>query len=303
MPLFSGSIPENYERSLGPFIFEPYAVDLAARVGADPGRRSDAGGQSGEGGQSGAGASLGAGARSGQGVRSDAGGLSRVLETACGTGRVTAHLRSSLPEGVQLIATDLNPDMIATAKKIVPLAGIHWQVADAQALPFADNYFDVLVSQFGLMFMPDKPRALAEAHRVLAPGGRLLLSTWDSLENNPAFFLANQLVQRHFPIDPPRFFYLPFSMYDKSMLLALVTDAGFTSIRIELVKKEGRSASAADAVTGMLEGSPMHSAINERDPALMPVLKKELAAGLAARFGNAPMVSQMQAWVVEGVKS
>jgi hypothetical protein len=82
----------------------------------------------------------------------------------------------------------------------------------------------------------------------------------------------------------------------------LLADAGFTSIRIELVKKEGRSPSAADAVTGMLEGSPMYSVINERNPALMPVLKKELGAELAGRFGNAPMVTPMQAWVVEGVK-
>ena len=273
VPLFSGSIPENYERSLGPYIFEPYALDLAARVGPGGAFRS-----------------------------STHSGTPRVLETACGTGRVTAHLRSLLPETVELIATDLNPDMIAMAKAIVPARGIDWRVADAQALDFPDNYFDALVCQFGLMFMPDKAKALAEAHRVLKPNGRLLLSTWDKLENNPAFFMANQFVRRYFPTNPPMFFHLPFSLYEEPRLAALLAEAGFQDIRIELVKKEGRSPSAADAVTGMLEGSPMYSAINERNPALLPVLKKELTAELAGQFGDAPMVSAMQAWVVEGVK-
>src|ERR1700744_2424347 len=101
-PAYSGSIPENYDRYLGPYLFEPFAIDLAARVPVD--------------------------------------GITDVLEIACGTGRVTAHLRNALP-AAEIIATDINPDMLATARARVDesgKSGISWQTADAQQLPFGD---------------------------------------------------------------------------------------------------------------------------------------------------------------------
>lgn len=264
-PAFAGSIPEKYERYLGPYIFEPYAREIAARV--------------------------------------QQGGIKAVLETACGTGRVTSHLRKTLSPDIRLVATDLNADMIAIAKRMVPEKGIEWQVADAQSLPFDDDHFDRLVCQFGLMFVPDKARVLREAYRVLKPGGVLLLSTWDKLENNPAFYIADQIVAEYFSVDPPRFFHIPFSMYEESELVSLMESAGFSNCRASLVKKEGRSDTAADVVMGMLEGSPIYTAIVERDPALLPVIKTALETELGKKFGKAPLVSSMQAWVVEGGKS
>jgi len=264
-PAFAGSIPDKYERYLGPYLFEPYATDLVARL--------------------------------------EPAGIKTVLEIACGTGRVTAHLREKLMEDARLVATDLNPDMIAIAKKILPDLQIEWSQADAQALAFDDNYFDCVICQFGLMFVPDKARALTEAYRVLTPGGRLLMNTWDKLENNPAFYMADRLVAQYFPEGPPSFFHIPFSMHDKDELRSLFENAGFGDCRINLVKKEGVCASAADAATGMLEGTPMYTAINDRNPGLLPSLKKDLGDALARSFGAAPMVSSMQAWVVEAKKS
>ncbi|HXU12877.1 MAG TPA: class I SAM-dependent methyltransferase, partial [Candidatus Binatia bacterium] len=76
---FTGSIPENYDRHLGPVLFEPYARDLARRLPAAEG--------------------------------------TRVLEVACGTGIVTKHLRERLPAGCRLVATDLNQPMIDHARR------------------------------------------------------------------------------------------------------------------------------------------------------------------------------------------
>lgn len=171
-PAFVGSVPEKYERYLGPYLFEPYAKDLVARI-----RHAD--------------------------VRT-------ALEIACGTGRVTSHLRKVLLPGARLAATDLNADMIAIARQAVPAKDIEWAVADVLELPFEDGHFDLVVCQFGLMFVPDKARALSEMYRVLKPGGQILLNTWDKLENNPAFFLADQIVSKYFPAEPPLFFHVPF---------------------------------------------------------------------------------------------
>lgn len=260
-PSFSGSIPENYDRYLGPFIFEPYARHVVERTvsGAPP---------------------------------------QSILEIACGTGRVTRHLQKAFPNA-RLVATDFNKDMISIARQLITGTNIEWQTADAQELPFDNHSFDLVIFQFGLMFIPDKPKALTEAHRILTPGGRLLFSTWDSLENNPAFNIADKVVKKYFPIDPPRFFHLPFSLYDDHQLTAWTKDAGFTNVHTSLVKLTGNSPSAADTASGMLEGSPMYATLNELAPGQLPVIKADLTKSLAEEFGEAPLTSPTRAWVVE----
>src|SRR5437867_11146970 len=144
---FEGSIPENYDRYLGPVLFEPYARDLARRVQAME--------------------------------------KTRLLEVACGTGIVTRHLRERLPAGARLVATDLNPPMLDFARrKLEGVRGIDWQPADACALPFPAASFDAVGCQLGLIFVPDKSAELHAARRVLVPGGAFLFSVWDSLERN-----------------------------------------------------------------------------------------------------------------------
>ena len=130
---FQGTIPDLYDRHLGPVIFRPYAEDLAQRL-----------------------------------IVSDA---DRVLETACGTGILTKELRARLPRAARLVATDLNEPMIAYAgTKLADMDEIEWQTADAAALPFPPDSFDAVVCQFGVMFVPDKAAAFREARRVLACG-------------------------------------------------------------------------------------------------------------------------------------
>jgi ubiquinone/menaquinone biosynthesis C-methylase UbiE len=135
---FVGSIPANYDRYLGPFLFEPFARDLAARVDWVP--------------------------------------EASVLELACGTGRLTRHLAGALTGAQQLTATDLNSDMVSHARSVVPDSdALIWQTADAADLSFDDEQFDTVVCQFGLMFLPDKGAALREWLRVAVPGGQVLV--------------------------------------------------------------------------------------------------------------------------------
>jgi len=147
--LFAGSIPEIYDRYLGPLIFAPYARDLAARLAAfSP---------------------------------------DRVLETAAGTGIATRALAGALPAATAIVATDLNQPMIDFARGVVPAhPQLSWQQADACALPFPDGVFDAVVMQFDIRFVPDKLLALQEARRVLRAGGRMHFNVWDRVEANPS---------------------------------------------------------------------------------------------------------------------
>ena len=88
------------------------------------------------------------------------------------------------PSG-RVTGLDLNEGMLAVARRLRP--EIDWRHGDALDLPFADHAFDVVVSQFALMFFPDRPRALREMWRVLAPGGRLAVAVCAPLEETRGY--------------------------------------------------------------------------------------------------------------------
>jgi SAM-dependent methyltransferase len=100
-----------------------------------------------------------------------------VLDVACGTG--VAALTAARA-GAKVSALDLTPELIEHARKHAALAGvdIDFSEGDAEALPYHDSAFDVVISQFGHMFAPRPDITLAEMLRVLKPGGIIAFSTW-----------------------------------------------------------------------------------------------------------------------------
>jgi SAM-dependent methyltransferase len=97
----------------------------------------------------------------------------RVLDLACGTGNAA---RLAVAAGARVTGLDSAPRLVEVARDRVPDA--EFVVGDALELPFGDGAFDVVVSVFGVIFVPDPAPAIAEIVRVLAPGGRALLSAW-----------------------------------------------------------------------------------------------------------------------------
>jgi len=122
-----------------------------------------------------------------------------VLDVACGTGvvAVTAHLQGARVKGL-----DLSPVLVAEAKKNASIidAPIEFVEGDAEALPYKDGEFDVVVSQFGHMFAPRHDVVVREMLRVLKPGGRIAFSTWP-----PDLFIGRmfRLMAGYLPPPPP----------------------------------------------------------------------------------------------------
>ena len=260
---FGGSIPKIYDEVLGPVYFEHYAVDIADRAARLNPRA--------------------------------------LLETACGTGRVTLNLRKKMP-AAQITATDINPDMLNIARNKQGMDNIQWQQADATALPFADSTFDCVVNQFGIMFYPDKVKGIAEAWRVLKPGGTLIFNVWGKLENNGMSGTGREIITEFFKNDPHAFFNIPYSMYDIEEVLTLVKQGGFADVTHEVVRKESVTDSAAVMSAGLVEGNPIANAIVERDPNAIEVLKKKVFETLVQRYGDHPCKTGMEAIVYTAKK-
>lgn len=222
---FTGSVPQTYDRYMGPLLFRPFAIEVARRAQTlSPGR---------------------------------------ILETAAGTGIVTEALADALPEA-QIVATDLKEEMLAIAAEKPGLARVQLRQADAQDLPFEDSSFDLVVCQFGVMFYPDKPKGASEARRVLKDGGSYLAVIWDRIERNPVSKVIAEAVAAEFPDDPPRFLErAPFGYADPEQIERDMRAGGFTDLNLETVELSSR-VNAREAAVAMCAGSPMTAEIAER---------------------------------------
>jgi SAM-dependent methyltransferase len=103
----------------------------------------------------------------------------RILELGCGSAQMWKHLRAQIPDGWEIMLTDLSPGMIAAARQSVAelQRPFRFQVADAQAIPFPDGSYDAVVANHMLYHVPDRDRAFAEIRRVLRPRGHLYAAT------------------------------------------------------------------------------------------------------------------------------
>jgi SAM-dependent methyltransferase len=263
-PTFAGSIPENYHRNLGPVLFEPYARDMAARVAS---------------------LKLAPGAR--------------VLEMACGTGIVTAQLLKALPAGVALVSTDVSEPMLAVARKLLPAdPRLTLSQADACALPFRDGEFDAVVCQYGVMFFPDKVKAMREARRVLKPGGVYLFSVWESLERNPLVATVQGELERRWPANPPAFLRTPYGWHDRAEIERVARAGGFSRVGFTALEFPSGAASAEKLASAFLEGTPLTADLVDRKADVGAVVAS-VAKTLAERHGAAPCKGMMAAVVVE----
>ncbi|HEU0029780.1 MAG TPA: class I SAM-dependent methyltransferase [Kofleriaceae bacterium] len=110
---------------------------------------------------------------------------SRIVDVACGPGTLS---RIAARAGHTVDALDFSPRMIELLQAQIASEQLHItpRIGDGQALPYPDRTFAAAFSMFGLMFFPDRARGFAELARVLAPGARAVVSSWQPLETNPA---------------------------------------------------------------------------------------------------------------------
>jgi ubiquinone/menaquinone biosynthesis C-methylase UbiE len=264
--LFAGSIPEIYERFLVPLIFESYAADLAQRVAET--KPHD------------------------------------VLETAAGTGVLTRALASRLPQDTRITATDLNAPMLDHAAARQPNnRRIAWQQADALALPFAAEAFDIVACQFGAMFFPDKIQGYKEARRVLRPAGHFVFSVWDQISENEFADVVTEALTEIFPDDPPRFMArVPHGYHNVERIREELTAAGFSSIAADAVDGTSRASAPRDAAIAYCQGTPLRNEIEARDASRLEHATATATQALARRFGNGPIEGRIRAFVISAAR-
>ncbi|EWM11385.1 class I SAM-dependent methyltransferase [Kutzneria sp. 744] len=219
----------------------------------------------------------------------------RVLELAAGTGVLTRELVVALPHA-EVTATDLNEDMVQAGRLLVPQAA--WQQTDAMHLPFDDARYDLVACQFGVMFLPDKPAAFAEARRVLTPDGTALVNTWDTLDSHDFQRALVAALVEVFPDDPPTFMgTVPHGYADVDRVVSDLEAGGMRCVAVDSVTLEGHAESVAGLAAGYCTGTPLRAEIQARGD--LADTTAAVADRMVSMLGEGPVVGRMAAHVVE----
>lgn len=195
---YGGTATENYQRYFVPSIGAPLAEDLLKIAALRPGER--------------------------------------VLDVACGTGVVARLAAQRVGTSGSVAGLDVNPGMLAVARSATsPELAIDWYETSAEAIPLPDGAFGVVLCQLGLQFISDKPGALREMRRVLAPGGRLVLNVPGPTP--PLFAAMADALGKHIGPRAASFVHAVFSLHDEQALRELMTGAGFHEIDLRKTRK------------------------------------------------------------------
>jgi ubiquinone/menaquinone biosynthesis C-methylase UbiE len=176
----------------------------------------------------------------------------RVLDVACGTGVLTRAALARIGGDGAAVGVDPDPGMLAVAERLAPEA--EWRIGTAEALPFDPVSFDVVASQFGMMFFVDRVGAIREMLRVLDDGGRIAVAVWDSLENQPSYAEEVKMLERIAGRDAADALRAPFVLGDPDELRALFEQAGASDVEVSTRTGEGRFPSVRAMVEADLRG-------------------------------------------------
>jgi ubiquinone/menaquinone biosynthesis C-methylase UbiE len=236
---YTGTAPENYERYFVPAIGRPLAGALVDVAGVGPGQR--------------------------------------VLDVACGTGIVASVAAERVGAEGSVAGVDLNPGMLAVARS-TPASGvpISWHEAAADALPFPDGAFDLVLCQLGLQFFPDRLGALREMRRVLAPSGRTLV-----LVPGPApeiFAILEDALAAHFTPDVAAFVQVVFSLHEPDELRGLMADAGFRRFDARAHRKTLQLPSPEEFLWQYVSSTPLATAVADLDDHARTAVTQDVVA-------------------------
>ncbi len=210
---------------------------------------------------------------------------SRVLDVAAGCGEPALTAATRVGPGGYVLATDISANMLTYAEQEARRRGLSQvatRVLDGENLALDDQSFDAVLSRVGLIYFPDRARALAEMKRVLGPGGRVSVAVYSTPENNAFFSIPVSIIRREAQLPPPSPAQPgPFSLGGPGVLEGALREAGFKDVEVHAVPSPLRLPSAAECVRferesfgalhQMLAGLPA-----ERQQAVWEEIEREL---------------------------
>jgi SAM-dependent methyltransferase len=256
---FTGTAAENYQRYFVPAIATPVSAGLLEAARLQPGER--------------------------------------VLDVACGTGVIARLAAEAVGSTGSVTGIDLAPDMINVARATPAPAqpSIDWHIGDAATLPFPDDTYDTVLCQMGLMFMSDRPAAVAEMRRTLVPGGRAVISTPGAIQ--PPFEILERALVEHIGADLGGFVRAVFSMHDPGALASLLRAAGLRDVTATIKQATLRLPAPADFLWQYINLTPMSPIVAQAPEAARKAMEADIVERWQPYVGEGGAVAGEQPMV------
>jgi SAM-dependent methyltransferase len=203
----------------------------------------------------------------------------RLLDVASGPGYVAAAAAAA---GATAVGVDFSSEMVGLAARRYP--GIRFHEGDAESLAFPDESFDAVAINFGILHLARPDTALAEACRVLTPGGRCALTVWAKPEASLGFGIVLGAIEAHGRMDVP----LPagpsfFRFSDADEAARSLTAAGFVEPRVEQIPLVWRLDSADALYDAFVQGAVRTAALlKAQTPAALAAIRRAIVEGVEA---------------------
>ena len=225
----------------------------------------------------------------------------RVLDIGCGTGVSSRDAARAAVAG-SVLGVDVSAPVLEHARRLSRQQGLRnvtYEQADAQVHRFRPAYFDLGISQFGVMFFADPRAAFANIGRALRPGGRLALLVWQGQDRNEWSAAVRQALAGEGPPDPAGDGQLPFSLADPARTESILTAAGFAEVGFtdvhEPVYYGPDSATAYDFTLGLRNPRNLLARL---DAATAEAARQRLRATLAAHDTGRGVFFEARAWII-----
>jgi ubiquinone/menaquinone biosynthesis C-methylase UbiE len=228
-----------------------------------------------------------------------------VLDVGCGSGATTLAVAG---RAERVTGLDLSRPLVELAMRRARAANVgnaDFVIADAQTYDFTPETFDLLISQFGLMFFDDPARALANIRRAMRPGGRAVFVSWQELPTNEWLMLIGEAVGRY--VELPEFGTQArgpgmFSLCDADEITSLLGAAGFERVECESCTPKiliGGGGSLDESIAFLLRTGMARGLLGLVDPTTQAEVVRTVSAELGDRYeeGAGTRVGAA-AWVV-----
>ncbi len=205
----------------------------------------------------------------------------RIIETACGSGRLTRAIAGAAgPEGA-VLATDLSQNMVDLTARFCAGAGLAWVRTarmSADDLAVEDESFDAAVCALGLMYVPDPGKAVRAMSKAVKPGGRVAATVWGERKNCGWAEIFPIVDARVISEVCPMFF----ATGAQGTLLRDFKQAGLRDLKEVRQREVLEFASERALLTAMLLGGPVAMAVKRFSPAVMAEVEKEFLGSVQA---------------------
>ncbi|MBW7884737.1 MAG: methyltransferase domain-containing protein [Caldilineaceae bacterium] len=157
-----------------------------------------------------------------------------VVDVGCGTGAAARYAAQVVGPSGRVTGVDINASMLEVARSLpaVPGAAIKWQEASATQLPLPDHSAGSVLCAQTLQFLPEKAASLTEMRRVVKPGGRVALSLWRPIQENPYFHALVEAMASHIGPDTAAGLNAAFALYDSDAIYSLLKESGFQQVEM-----------------------------------------------------------------------